>query len=225
MFLGNSKQLGKISEIGDLKVGEDEIKRVRKTKYLGLTIDETLSWNQQYKIVKGKLKGGLDSIRKLRQLLPQSQLFQVYRALVESHLRYGNLLWGHLSATKLHSLQKLQDRAMTLIQSAPIKDRKPSATLSVNELIKLDQAMMVHKILNEQCPEILKQKFTKRSQVSKYETRRANDLQVPRPRPEITKKSFSYKGAKVWNDIPNNIRNVESAALFKKQARNYFLGQ
>ena len=56
--------------IGDLKVGEDEIKRVRKTKYLGLTIDETLSWNQQYKIVKGKLKGGLDSIRKLRQLIP-----------------------------------------------------------------------------------------------------------------------------------------------------------
>ena len=30
------------SEIGDLKVGEDEIKGVRKTKYLGLTIDEDL---------------------------------------------------------------------------------------------------------------------------------------------------------------------------------------
>ena len=71
----------------------------------------------------------------------------------------------------------------------------------------------------------LRQKFTKRSQVSKYETRRANDLQVPRPRLEITKKSFSYKSAKVWNDVPNNIRNVESAALFKKQARSYFLGQ
>ena len=52
-----------------------------------------------------------------------------------------------------------------------------------------------------------------------------NDQQVPRPRPEMTRKSFSYKGAKVWNDIPNNFRNVESAALFKKQVRNYFLGQ
>ena len=90
-------------------------------------------------------------------------------------------------------MQKLQDMAMTLIQSAPIKDRIPSAALSENELIKLDQAMMVHKILNEQCPEILKQKFAKRSQVSKYETRRANDLQIPRPRLEITKKSFPYK--------------------------------
>ena len=56
---------------------------------------------------------------------------------------------------------------MTLIQSAPIKDRIPSATLIVNELIKRDLAMMVHKILSEQCPEIVKQKFTKRSQVFK----------------------------------------------------------
>ena len=54
---------------------------------------------------------------------------------------------------------------------------------------------------------------------------RLNDLQVPRPRIEITRKSFSYQGAKVWNDIPNNIRDVESISIFKKQLRNYLLGQ
>ena len=52
-----------------------------------------------------------------------------------------------------------------------------------------------------------------------------NDLQVPKPRLELPRKRFSYKGVKVWNDIPNNIRNVESAAIFKKWVRNYFLGQ
>ena len=41
----------------------------------------------------------------------------------------------------------------------------------------------------------------------------------------MVQQSFSCEGAKVWNNIPNNIRNVESAALFKKQVRNYFLGQ
>ena len=96
LFIGNDKQLSKISDIGNLEMGNDEIKRVRKTKYLGLTIDESLSWSQQYKIVKGKLKGGLNSIRKLRNILPQSQLFLVYQALIESHLRYRNLIWNHL---------------------------------------------------------------------------------------------------------------------------------
>ena len=135
MSLGNSKQLSEVSEIDDIKVDEDEIKRLKKTKYLGLIIDASLSWKQQYKIVKGKLKGGLDSIRKIRQIIPQSKLFQVYRALVESHLRYGDLQWGHLPVTKLKNLQNLQDRAIYLIRSAPIKDRIPSATLNVKELI------------------------------------------------------------------------------------------
>ena len=126
MFIGNDKQLSKISDIGNLEIDKDEIKRVRKTKYLGLTIDESLSWSQQFKIVKGKKKGALNSIRKLREILPQSQLFLVYQASIESHLRYGNLIWGHLLEKKLCSLQKIQDRAFYLIESASIKDKMSS---------------------------------------------------------------------------------------------------
>ena len=101
----------------------------------------------------------------------------------------------------------------------------PSATVSVHELIKFDQAVKVHQFLNGQYPQALKHTFTIRSQVSKYETRKSDDLRVPRTRLEITKKSFSYTGAKVWNKIPNNIKNVESVAAFKIQAKNYFLSQ
>ena len=75
MMLGNNKQLGNITEIGDLKVGKDEIKRVKKMKYLGLTIDESLSWNQQHKIVKGKFRG-LDSIRQLRKCSLDQSFFK-----------------------------------------------------------------------------------------------------------------------------------------------------
>ena len=52
MFIGNDKQLSKIFEIGNIEIDIDEIKRVNKTKYLGLAIDENLSWNQQYKVVR-----------------------------------------------------------------------------------------------------------------------------------------------------------------------------
>ena len=40
---------------------------------------------------------------------------------------------------------------------------------------------MVHKILREMCPDNHKGKFTRRNKISKYETRRINDLQVPKP--------------------------------------------
>ena len=68
------------------------IKQIHKTKYLGLTVDDSLNWNERYKCVKRKVVGGLASLMKLKNILPQSQLLDVCRALVESHLRYANVV-------------------------------------------------------------------------------------------------------------------------------------
>ena len=116
-------------------------------------------------------------VSQLREILPQSQLFLVYQALIESHLRYGNLIWDHLPE-KLCSLQKIQDRAFYLIESAPIKDKMPSKRLSLEKIITYDRGIMVHKVLRKRCPENLKGKFTRRNQISKYKTRRMRDLQI-----------------------------------------------
>ena len=58
---------------------------------------------------------------------------------------------------KLCSLQKIQDRAFYLIESAPIKDKMPSKRLSVEKIITYDRAITVHKILQKSCPEILRE--------------------------------------------------------------------
>ena len=45
--------------------------------------------------------------------------------------RYDNISWEHLAETKLHNQQKLQDRAISPIQSAAVDDAIPSATPNV----------------------------------------------------------------------------------------------
>ena len=90
----------------------------------------------------------------------------------------------------------------------------PSKRLSVERIINHDRAIMVHKILRKRW----------RNQISKYETRRMHDLQIPKPRLDFSKRGFSYVGAKVWNDIPNVIRNVESTHLFKHKMKTHLLG-
>ena len=72
-----------------------------------------------------------------------------------------------------------------------------------------DRAIMVHKFLRE--------KFTKRIQISKYETRRTDNLPIYRARLEISKMKLSYVGAKVWNEIPNHLGNDESTHLLKQK--------
>ena len=78
------------------------------------------------------------------------------------------------------------NREFYLIESAPSKDNIPSAKINVEKVIIYDWAIMVHKFLGEMCPESPKGKFTKGSQASKYETRRINDIQIPKQRLEIS---------------------------------------
>ena len=194
-----------------------------KTKYLGLAVDDKLSWNEQYKSVKGKVAGGLASLRKLKNILPQSQLLNVYQALVESHLRYANVVWGALSHTKLSTLQKYQNRAFDLIESAKVKDAWNKNSLKVNQLMTYDRAVMTYKIVNQLCPEGLQNKFIERSAISKYNTRNSKDLHVQKLKLEHTKRSFLYTGPKAWNSIPQPIRDTESIVRFKQKLKYHLL--
>ena len=79
-----------------------------RTKYLGVIIDENLDdWDEQFTRIRSKLGAGLVSLKRVKNILPQSQLYYVYYGLVESHLRYGDIVYGSLNKTKLATLQCL----------------------------------------------------------------------------------------------------------------------
>ena len=110
MLIGHPKQLNKAKDFPDLEVDDQKLCRAQKTKYLGVIIDESMNWEEQLKTVKRKIKNGLGAMFKLKNILSQKQLATVYRALIESHLRYCSFIWGCLSNTKLESLQRQQNR-------------------------------------------------------------------------------------------------------------------
>ena len=71
--------------------------------------------------VKSEICGGLVSLKKLKNILPQSKLCIVYYAIVESHLRYADVTWGSLPARKIETLQRLQNRAQIIIETVRVK--------------------------------------------------------------------------------------------------------
>ena len=94
IVVGHRRKLNWVGdELPHLDFNSEAIKRVEKIKYLGINIDESLNWDEQYKTVKNKLKGGISSLRKLKDILAQQKLEHVYKAaLFESHLRYGTIV-------------------------------------------------------------------------------------------------------------------------------------
>ena len=171
MLIGHPKQPNRAKDFPDFEVEDQKLCRVQKTKYLGVIIEESMNWEEQLKTVKRKIKNGLGAMFKLKNIPSQKQLATVYRALNEGHVRYCTVTWGSLSNSKLEPLQRLQNRAHRLIECARYKDGWECDWLNVRNLLRYERLIATYKINNGLCPEILKNKFTPRSNISKYNTR------------------------------------------------------
>ena len=147
----------------------------------------------------------------------------VYRALVESHIRYADVIWGSVSNSKMESLRRFQDRAISIIDTARIKDDWAKNFLQVKQLITFDRSVMTYKIMNRLCPENLWNKFQRRSHYSNYNTRFCENLQIPKYNLEYSKKRFSYTALKAWNEIPMNIRELPTLYQYKKQLKSHLM--
>ena len=171
MIIGHPRKAKGTNTPIRLTLSNTEIKQVSSTKSLGVTDDENLNWDEQFQTVKNKICGGLASLKKLKNILPQSKLGSVYYAIVESQLRYADVIWGSLAKRKIETLQRLQNRAQLIIENARIKDNWSCDWLNVNNVISFDRLVMTYKIKNRLRPESLWDKFELRSVRSKYATR------------------------------------------------------
>jgi len=73
-----------------------DISNSTETKFLGLIIDETLSWNQHIDWIATKLCSACYVLRNLIHIVPQSTLRTIYYAYIHSILSYGIILGGIL---------------------------------------------------------------------------------------------------------------------------------
>ena len=63
-------------------------------KFLGIHIDETLSWKYHVNSVWSRIARSNYMINEVKNVLPKSTLYTLYLALVHSHINHGLLIWG-----------------------------------------------------------------------------------------------------------------------------------
>ena len=221
MIKGHSRKVKTLNISNALILNDSVIKRVTKTKSLGVTVDENLKWDEHFNTVKGKICDGLASLKKLKNIIPQNNLCSVYYAIVESHLRYANEIWGSLPKMKLDTLQRSQDRVRSIVENARYKDNWSCDWLNFKNIIRFDRSVMTYKIRNKLSPESLWDKFRQRSLQSNYATRNCRDLQIPRLSTEHAKNSYRYSAIKVWNEIPVAVRELPNICRFKNELKEY----
>ena len=79
-------------------------------KYLGLLIDNCLTWMYQIENIKGKVSGAIGLLKYCKNFVSMETLKDIYRSIVEPNLTYYCSLWGCSGIMTKEPIQKLQNR-------------------------------------------------------------------------------------------------------------------
>ena len=98
-----------------IKINEVEIEEVTETKFLGVIIDNNLSWEPQLEAVAKKLKCCAGQLNRIKHFIPVDLHKSLYHTLFESHMSYGITVWGLVSHNKLSKLFLLQKHCIRIM--------------------------------------------------------------------------------------------------------------
>ena len=170
---------------------------------------------------------------KIRNLLPLDVLVCLYNTLFLSFLQYGLIVWGQTYASFIDPIFKLQKKAVRAISFQP--RMSPSLPifndfelLKLSELFELRLLTFVFDSVNKTSPTCFHDFFLLNSSVHHYSTRQASqgDLYMSRKNSlQYGLKSIRYLAAKLWNELPVELRNASSKTLFKTKLKSYFLNK
>ena len=82
------------------------LEQKNNSKFLGVIIDESLTWNQHIHHVTMCVSKSIGIISKLKFILPHKTLFLLYNSLVLPYIIYCNAVWANCSSFKLNSIFK-----------------------------------------------------------------------------------------------------------------------
>ena len=193
-------------------------------KCLGVIIDDTLSWGPHVEYVRKAVSSKLGMLNRIRDCVTQNSLLTLFISLVMPTLEYCCTVWGGRYVSHDNTLNKCLKRAARMILKctslAPSADMFARLNwISFPERVKFKKATLVFKCLNKMTPSYVANLFTPNAHIR--ETRQSTNkaLKVPLAKKECYVKSFAVSGANIWNNLPEQLRRVDSLDTFKSELR------
>ena len=230
-------------------INNQKICQVQHTKFLGVVIDEKLSWADHIRYLIKKLRSISGALCRIRHSVPVELYTKIYASLFESHLTYGISVWGvalrnkandKLFITQKHCVRILfgdykayMNKMSTCARTRPYGQQKLGGNFHQKEhtkpLLNDLKLLSVQNLFKYYCISELFKIMKFRCPYPLYDnvniSNRDTSLTIILPQKSNT---FLYKAAQIWNSAYKRIINSSigfetSVSLVKIRAKTLIL--
>lgn len=210
-------------QIDNVVLNGCDIEFANEIKFLGLTIDHNVTFSSHVNKISSTISKFIGVVARMRNVVPPSILLKMYYSFIHSTISYAIELWyncaGYLS-NNIFTRQKCALRILTRshfnAHTAPLFEQL--RILTVNSVFKYKLGLYFFKTLNsEDYDPALLNYITSNTNNHSHATRNRHDITLPRYNRSRTQNSFLYIGCKIWNEMDNNLKLINSYNSFKSR--------
>ena len=206
-----------------IHINANEIENIDNALYLGLSIDDNISWSEQIDKMCKLLGMKIASLKRARKWGNKEILKQIYQYTIQPVIDYGITIWSDTTSSNLQKIQRLQNHcARVILNNFDFKTYrgidlvKSLKWMNVKERIDYFLCLTMFKCLNDKAPHYMQNEVTFVSDINTHvRTKRRYDIHLPPFTTNKKERSVYIRGAKVWNILPYEIKSLKNLETLK----------
>lgn len=225
-MLVNRSKKEQINSI-DVSIGDYKIDRVNSIKYLGIILDEKLNFDEQVNELVKNVACKVNFLKRISNKCTYDIRKLIFNSIISPHFEYCSTIYMKCNNEQIKQIQKIHSRAMrTVLKCDYLTSRKVMLNtlnwLSFHQRVKLNSLISVYyKMKNEMIPQYLIKKLSYNLDIHDKNLRNRDKLRLPKVKNEKSKHNLFNEGIKLFNDLPDDIRNTCNFNEFKRKCSNY----
>src|SRR5436190_4915195 len=232
ILFGSARYINIIEHEGlqtTIEVNGSPINMNTHVNYLGVTISNTLAWDRQVTKIIKNIRTKLYQLKLSKHLLPKQLKMQLITSLIFPQLDYCCAaltdITGTLNTQLYRALNSCIRFALNIRSDVHITPYyRELRWLKVEVRRSYFVGCQLYSIINSRQSSLIYNSLTFRTVVTARETRASNDLLfLPLCRTETYKRSFNLCASKLWNGLPQIIRQAPSFDIFKCRLYEHLL--
>ena len=196
----------------------DKIERVLSFNYLGVILDQHLTFEKHAKNIINRTTMKIYQLFKLRKFLTSKAALMIYKNMILPIIEYGNIYMSSASKEHRRKIQVLQNKAL---KCALGKEKRYNTIMLHREakLLKLHTRRKIH-LIQHMFQQSRKSGFKGWKTRTGMNTRSSTKNLMKLIKPNTTKfqNSITYRGPHLWNTLPADLQSMDKPILFKTAA-------